>query len=110
MRGLSNDMKISLSDMCYIGGPLSVRGFEMRGVGPHSDGNALGSMGYWATGLHLFTPLPFRPGQGGFGDLFKTHLFITAGNVGDFKLGKFFFFICQIIKSGFQVIRTFSVF
>ena len=29
-----------------------------------------GSM-YWATGLHLYTPLPFRPGRDGYGDLFK---------------------------------------
>ncbi|KYB27071.1 sorting and assembly machinery component 50 homolog [Tribolium castaneum] len=86
MRGLSNDMKIGMSDMYYLGGPLTLRGFQMRGVGPHSEGDALGSMAYWASGLHLFSPLPFRPGRGGFGDLFKTHLFITAGNVGDFSL------------------------
>jgi outer membrane protein insertion porin family len=88
MRGLSNDMKIGMSDTYYLGGPLSLRGFQMRGVGPHSEGDALGSLAYWASGLHLFTPLPFRPGRGGFGDLFKTHLFITAGNVGDFRLGQ----------------------
>jgi len=41
---------------------------------------------YWASGLHMFAPLPFRPGRGGFGDLFKTHMFVTAGNVGNFGL------------------------
>ncbi|KAJ3652126.1 hypothetical protein Zmor_018119 [Zophobas morio] len=86
MRGLTNDMKIGMSDKYYLGGPLSLRGFRMRGVGPHSDGDALGSLAFWSSGLHLFTPLPFRPGRGGFGDLFKTHLFITAGNIGDFKI------------------------
>ncbi|CAG9767730.1 unnamed protein product [Ceutorhynchus assimilis] len=85
---LSKDKKITVADRCYIGGPLSVRGFEARGVGPHSDGDALGSNAYWAAGLHLFTPLPFRPGRGGFGDLFRTHFFINAGNVGDFSLEK----------------------
>lgn len=44
MRGISNDLKIGLSDMFYIGGPLSVRGFQMRGIGPRSDSDALGSM------------------------------------------------------------------
>jgi hypothetical protein len=43
---------------------------------------------YWAGGLHLFTPLPFSPGKGGFGDLFKTHIFINAGNLGNVYLGK----------------------
>ncbi|CAH0549617.1 unnamed protein product [Brassicogethes aeneus] len=86
MTPTSPDMKISMADMFYLGGPLSVRGFQLRGVGPHSEGNALGSMCYWAAGLHLFAPLPFRPGRGGFGELFRTHLFVNAGNVGDFKL------------------------
>lgn len=85
---LSNDKKITIADRCYIGGPLSIRGFETRGVGPHADGDALGSNAYWAAGVHLFTPLPFRPGRGGFGELFRTHFFINAGNVGDFSLEK----------------------
>lgn len=84
---VSNDKKITIADRCYIGGPLSIRGFETRGVGPHADGDALGSNAYWAAGVHLFTPLPFRPGRGGFGELFRTHFFINAGNVGDFSLG-----------------------
>ncbi|CAH1114993.1 unnamed protein product [Psylliodes chrysocephalus] len=86
MSGISNDLKISLADMYFLGGPLSMRGFQMRGVGPHSDGDALGSRAYWAGGLHLFTPLPFRPGRGGFGDLFRTHFFVNAGNVGDIEV------------------------
>jgi len=77
---------ITLSDNFYLGGPLNVRGFDIRGVGPHSDGNSIGGTLYWASGLHLYGPLPFRPGQGGFGDLFRTHLFMTAGNVGSFWL------------------------
>ena len=41
---------------------------------------------YWASGLHLYTPLPFRPGKGGLGDLFKSHVFVTAGNVSNYWL------------------------
>ncbi|XP_019869907.1 sorting and assembly machinery component 50 homolog [Aethina tumida] len=82
----SPDMKIGMSDLFYLGGPLSVRGFQTRGLGPHSDGNAVGSLGFWAAGLHLFAPLPFRPGRGGFGELFRTHLFVNGGNVGEFRL------------------------
>lgn len=43
LKSISNDMSIGLSDMFYLGGPLTLRGFHMRGVGPHADGNALGS-------------------------------------------------------------------
>ena len=60
------------------------RGFEMRGVGPASDGDAVGGTAYWAAGLHLYSPLPLRPHWGGLGDLFRTHAFLTAGNIGDF--------------------------
>ncbi|XP_050316083.1 sorting and assembly machinery component 50 homolog [Anthonomus grandis grandis] len=84
----NNDKKVTIADRCFIGGPLSIRGFQARGVGPHVDGDSLGSSSYWAAGLHLFTPLPFRPGRGGFGDLFRTHFFVNAGNVGDFSLEK----------------------
>lgn len=38
---------------------------------------------YWAGALHLYTPLPFRPGCGGFGELFRTHFFVNAGNIGN---------------------------
>ncbi|XP_045467850.1 sorting and assembly machinery component 50 homolog B [Harmonia axyridis] len=85
MRGIGNDMKIGLSDMFYLGGPLSFRGFQTRGAGPHSDGDATGALGYWAAGLHLFTPLPFRPGSGGLGELFRTHFFVNTGNIGEFQ-------------------------
>lgn len=43
MKGISNDMKLSMSDMYYLGGPLTLRGFQMRGVGPQAESNALGS-------------------------------------------------------------------
>ncbi|KAK9745389.1 Omp85 superfamily domain [Popillia japonica] len=81
LKGLSNDMKIGMTDKFFLGGPLDIRGFQMRGIGPRSDGNALGGDVYWSGGLHLFTPLPFRPGKGGFGDIFRTHLFLNAGNI-----------------------------
>jgi len=77
---------LTISDRFFLGGPLNIRGFDLRGVGPQDQGNALGGTNFWASGLHLYAPLPFRPGQGGFGDLIKTHLFMTAGNVGSFWL------------------------
>lgn len=43
--------------------------------------DSLGADAYWAAGLHLYTPLPFRPGRGGLGDRFKTHFFLNSGNL-----------------------------
>lgn len=85
MRGVGDHKKITPADQFYLGGPQTLRGFQTRGVGPHSDGDALGSDLYWASALHLYTPLPFRPGSGGFGDLFRTHFFVNCGSIGNVK-------------------------
>ncbi|XP_069685589.1 sorting and assembly machinery component 50 homolog isoform X1 [Periplaneta americana] len=85
---ISNNLNVSICDQFFLGGPLTLRGFQTRGVGPHRDGNSLGANAYWASGLHLFTPLPFNPGKGGFGDFFRTHIFVNAGNLGDVYLGQ----------------------
>jgi outer membrane protein insertion porin family len=44
----------------FLGGPLSLRGFDPAGVNPLQDGVPKGSRIYWATGLHLWAPLPFN--------------------------------------------------
>jgi outer membrane protein insertion porin family len=74
----------SISDRFFLGGPLGLRGYHLFGAGPHSEGNALGARTYWVGGLHLYTPLPFRPGAGGIGDRFRTHWFLNFGNIGNF--------------------------
>lgn len=50
-------------------------------------GDYLGGEAYWAGGLHLYTRLPFRPGRGGFRDLFRTHFFLNAGNLCNLNYG-----------------------
>ncbi|XP_022083586.1 sorting and assembly machinery component 50 homolog A-like isoform X2 [Acanthaster planci] len=76
-----NYTETRINDRFFLGGATSVRGFNFRGLGPHADGDAVGGEAYWAAGLHLFTPLPFMPGRGGLGDLFRTHMFVNAGNL-----------------------------
>ncbi|XP_036376104.1 sorting and assembly machinery component 50 homolog B isoform X2 [Megalops cyprinoides] len=78
----------SIADRFYLGGPTSVRGFSMYSIGPQSEGDYLGGEAYWAGGVHLYTPLPFRPVQGGFGDLFRTHFFLNAGNLCNLNYGE----------------------
>ncbi|KAJ8245532.1 hypothetical protein GJAV_G00271740 [Gymnothorax javanicus] len=82
------DNPTSIADRFYLGGPTSVRGFSMHSIGPQSEGDYLGGDAYWAGGVHLFTPLPFRPGRGGFGDLFRTHFFLNAGNLCNLHYGE----------------------
>ncbi|XP_055506187.1 sorting and assembly machinery component 50 homolog B [Leucoraja erinacea] len=77
----------SIADRFYLGGPTTVRGFSMYSIGPQSEGDYLGGETYWAGGVHLYTPLPFRPGHGGFGDLFRTHFFLNAGNLCNLNYG-----------------------
>ncbi|XP_066991173.1 sorting and assembly machinery component 50 homolog A isoform X2 [Anabrus simplex] len=43
LKRLTNDKVVSMCDEFFLGGPLNLRGFETRGVGPHSDGCALGA-------------------------------------------------------------------
>lgn len=79
-RSLTSD-PLLINDRCFLGGPLSVRGYAMKGIGQHSNQASLGGEVFWASGVHLYTPLPFRPGKGGFGDLFRLHFFANAGNI-----------------------------
>ena len=58
-----NSKTVTVADKFFLGGPLNLRGFEMRGVGPASDGNAVGGTAYWAAGLHLYSPLPLREAE-----------------------------------------------
>ncbi|KAK1168839.1 hypothetical protein AOXY_G9722 [Acipenser oxyrinchus oxyrinchus] len=82
------DQPSCIADRFYLGGPTSVRGFSMYSIGPQSEGDYLGGEAYWAGGMHLYTPLPFRPGRGGFGDLFRTHFFLNAGNLCNLNYGE----------------------
>lgn len=84
LQGINNDMKIKITDHFFLGGSMNLRGFDMRGCGPRDKGYSLGGDAYWAVALHLYTPLPFRPGRHGFGDLFRLHGFVNSGNVSNF--------------------------
>nr|CAD7393204.1 unnamed protein product [Timema cristinae] len=71
---------VGILDLYYLGGPQTVRGFEIRGIGPHVGGNAIGANVFWASAIHIFTGLPFFTGKGGFGDHFRFHAFYNMGN------------------------------
>lgn len=74
-----------INDRYFLGGPLSVRGYATRGIGQHAELASLGGDLFWESGLHIFTPLPYRPNMGGFGELFRMHFFANAGNLTNAK-------------------------
>lgn len=76
---------VPISSLFTLGGPLTVRGFQTAGIGEHIEGAAVGAHTYWASGIHLWTHLPFRRHFGGFGENFRVHLFGNAGNVDSFS-------------------------
>jgi len=92
-----------ITDRFFIGGPLNLRGFRMYGVGPHSDGNALGANTYWLGGLHLYSPLPFISKESIIFDFFRTHLFMNVGNIGNFSFTKDHYKNLKILQSCFRL-------
>lgn len=76
---------VPISSLFTLGGPQSLRGFIMAGAGEHIDGAATGAHTYWATGAHLWAPLPFF-GTQGFANLFRLHLFYNCGKTDSFSL------------------------
>uniref|UniRef100_A0A8C4NGT6 SAMM50 sorting and assembly machinery component n=1 Tax=Eptatretus burgeri TaxID=7764 RepID=A0A8C4NGT6_EPTBU len=81
-------VSVFCSILFFLGGPTTIRGFNMYSIGPYAESDFLGGDAYWAAGLHLYTPLPFGPGRPGFGDIFRTHLFINAGNLCSLDYGE----------------------
>ena len=89
LQGKSNEF--FLNDKFFIGGPLTLRGFELNRVGNARLGSFLGSNCFWITGLHIYAPLPFHWsnfGNGSWLDNFRIHGFVNAGNVFDMNITK----------------------
>lgn len=79
-----NNEDSQIPDRFFIGGPLTLRGFDMNSAGPQVDGDFLGGNCYWLAGIHAYLPLPFywkNFGKGSWLDGFRVHGFINAGNV-----------------------------
>lgn len=68
-----------IDSLFFLGGPLNLRGFHIAGATPTQDGTPTGTNVYWASAVHLWAPLPFSQYFGGFGELFRTHLFYNFG-------------------------------
>lgn len=78
---LKKDSKIMINDRFFLGGPLSLRGFQNRGAGPSKEDCSLGNDAYWLAGAHIYTPLPFLHNHKGLTSWLKTHTFVNIGNI-----------------------------
>ncbi|KAI8391578.1 surface antigen-domain-containing protein [Radiomyces spectabilis] len=73
---------VNVSDRFYLGGPLSLRGFKMGGIGSRDNNDALGGGAYWAAGASLISDVPGAPELP-----IKLHAFVNAGNIADHSQG-----------------------
>ncbi|KAI8353329.1 surface antigen-domain-containing protein [Blakeslea trispora] len=71
---MNEPQEIALTDRFYLGGPLSVRGFKMGGIGEREGNDAVGGEAYWAAGASLIARLPGL-------DHVKAHAFANAGSI-----------------------------
>ncbi|KAG2219232.1 hypothetical protein INT45_004592 [Circinella minor] len=71
-----DNQHVNVSDRFYVGGPISVRGFKMGGIGQRDGNDAVGGNIYFAAGASLTAPIP------GAAHLpVRAHAFFNAGNI-----------------------------
>ncbi|KNC77357.1 hypothetical protein SARC_10184 [Sphaeroforma arctica JP610] len=73
----------SISDRYFLGGAMSMRGFNMAGIGPRDRNDSLGGDAFWATGIQIRSPIPLL--QKSTGDTLQLHSFFNAGSLANFS-------------------------
>ena len=80
--GHEND-PVSTIDRFKTGGPLSMRGFGLKGICDEDQG-FLGTLAYWQSCLQFYFPLPYlRRKNTWIADNLKGHAFLEVGSVGN---------------------------
>lgn len=77
--------RVNISDMFYLGGPQTLRGFCTAGANIQRDNVSAGAHCYWVVGFHVWSKLPFHSYFGNFGNLFRIQLFYNVGRVDAFS-------------------------
>ena len=78
--------KTALPDRTYLGGPNSVRGFKIGGMGLRDGRDSLGGDLSWGMGLSVMGPIPGKPKREGW--KLRWHSFINAGKVIGYNQGE----------------------
>jgi len=76
-----SDAALQINERTFLGGPNSIRGFAVNGVGDHAGEASLGGEVSWESGIHLYTPLPWVRNKLSYANIFRLHLFANAGNL-----------------------------
>eukprot|EP00124_Ichthyophonus_hoferi_P000091 Ihof_evm11s3 gene=Ihof_evmTU11s3 len=71
------------SDRIFMGGPLSLRGFTMKGVGPREGADSLGGDLQYALGGSIRTPLQFL--HPSLGSWLQLQAFANVGNLTEYN-------------------------
>lgn len=77
--------ELPISNLFYVGGPQTLRGFRFGGAGPLVDGTAIGAESHWTAGFHLWSPLPFSGVFKSLSNNIRTHMFYNFGNFNSFS-------------------------
>lgn len=75
--------KINICDKFFAGGPLTMRGFKLHGLGPNVRDHPLGDMSYLSAGLHIYSILPLTKPESSINQFIRPHLFFNTGIIGD---------------------------
>ncbi|VVC45947.1 Bacterial surface antigen (D15) [Cinara cedri] len=74
--------KINVMDRFYLGGPLTLRGFQSRGIGDLNKNMIASVTSYWISALHIYVKPCF--GNNRINETFRLQLFCNAGNISFF--------------------------
>jgi len=72
--------QVRINDKCFLGGPVSVRGFRTKGLGPATKNESLGGDVYFAANTHLMSPA-FSITKSAIPIQIKAQLFHNCGNL-----------------------------
>ncbi len=95
-----------IADRFFLGGPTDVRGFALRGLGPHAGLDSLGGDVFWAIGAHIYAPLPFTAIRSRIGDSLRTHFFANAGALGALPLSSDALPLASRLSSAWNTLKT----
>lgn len=80
---LLRPVKYNICDKFFAGGPLTVRGFKLQGLGSNVNGHPLGDSSYLSAGLNIYSILPYTTPLSPINQYIRPHLFINTGTIGD---------------------------
>lgn len=80
---LIRPQKMNICDRFYLGGPLTLRGFKLHGVGPSCGNYPLGGQSYLSAGIHLYSILPYTKPDSTINQHLRLHAFFNSGTIGD---------------------------